>query len=145
MVSENFPANHKKKGQPTNFQDYILAKIKIHTIRTNYDLWKKRMDEINDGVAILSVRQWTGLPYRSKQKEITRFNKSSGIGIQKLFEMNFDPDYFNLMCNEEEALHEVSFKRLATNDGLSIEDFKEWFKKPISEPMAVIHFTDFRY
>jgi hypothetical protein len=32
------------------------------------------------------------------------------------------------------------------NDGLSPEDFKEWFKKyDLLEPMAIIHFTKFRY
>jgi hypothetical protein len=39
-----------------------------------------------------------------------------------------------------------NFTRLAKNDGLSLKNFKEWFKKyDISEPMAIIHFTKFRY
>ncbi len=145
MVSEKFPVHHKKKGQPTNFQDYILAKVKIHTIRSNYELWKKRVDEVNAGVAILSVRQWTGLPYRSKQIEIAQFNNSSGIGVQKLLKMEFNPDRFVLLCNDDEGLVNHHYRRLATNDGLKVEDFKEWFKTPVSEPMAIIHFTDYRY
>jgi hypothetical protein len=34
---------------------------------------------------------------------------------------------------------------VAKNDGLSFDDFCEWFKSRQKEPMAVIHFTDFRY
>ena len=35
---------------------------------------------------------------------------------------------------------------LAKNDGLSLDDFKAWFKSyDLSQPMAIIHFTSFRY
>ena len=37
---------------------------------------------------------------------------------------------------------------LAENDGLTFADWKAWFSNPkydLSEPMAIIHFTKFRY
>ena len=37
-------------------------------------------------------------------------------------------------------------ENIAYNDGLSFEDWKEWFKKyDISKKLAIIHFTKFRY
>ena len=40
--------------------------VKLHTIRANYPLWEKRIKDIQEGHAVLSVRQWSGKPYRSK-------------------------------------------------------------------------------
>lgn len=45
-LSKNFMKGHPKAGQPTNFREKFLKKEKIHTIRANYPLWKKRLDEI---------------------------------------------------------------------------------------------------
>lgn len=140
IVSKTFPVYHKKSGQDTGFvyqiQNIFTDKnIKIHTIRSNYTLWKSRENEINNGRAILSIRYWSGKPYASKQVEICRLTE---IGVQILK----DPSNFvfaeinNTKYNWEEVAH---------NDGLSFEDFCEWFKKRQSEPMAVIQFTKFRY
>ena len=36
--------------------------------------------------------------------------------------------------------------KLANNDGLDFDDFVDWFKQyDLTKPMAVIHFTNFRY
>jgi len=51
-----------------------LDGAKIHTIRTNYDYWKRY-----DGKE-RSFRVWTGRPYRSPQREFCR----SRIGVQPL-------------------------------------------------------------
>lgn len=156
-VSRYFPKTHKKSGQETYFVDKIQASIndvrqfrnKIHTIRANYELWAKRISEVQKGDAILSVRYWSGKPYNSKQIEICQLDKNSGIGIQALIfpEKNINnatvcgndfpkPTWYKgLTCIE-----------LSKNDGLSLDDFKEWFKKyNLSNPMAIIHFTSFRY
>ena len=129
-VSQTFPATHIRAGQLTRFPYKIEKRIKIHTIRSNYELWKWRMDQINKGLAVLSVRAWSGKPYRSKQIEIISLNKSHGIGIQKI-------------TLTESRINE---KILAKNDGLTLADFKAWFAGyDKSEPMAIIHFTSFRY
>lgn len=60
-----FPATHQKKGKPTHFFEKYLSGEKKQTIRGNYELWKRRIDNINAGKAILSIREWTGMPYRS--------------------------------------------------------------------------------
>lgn len=143
-VSNQFPKTHPRAGQDTGFVAAIKNlfgdhQTKIHTIRCNYPLWAKREKEINEGRAILSIRYWSGKPYGSKQIEICRLEK---IGVQELV---FRFGDFNMpkISNSDLLLpHED----LAKNDGLSPRDFCYWFKKyDFSKPMAIIHFTNFRY
>jgi len=119
--------------------------FKIHTIRANYELWAKRIEQIQKGEAILSIRYWSGKPYHKDERgigqvEICQLDKDSGIGFQKIEFLN---------ANIYDPVSEITYLKiseLAKNDGLSLEDFKEWFKKyDLSEPMAIIHFTSFRY
>lgn len=141
-VSEFFPKTHKKAGLPTGFIDRISTKTKLHTIRGNYDLWAKRFEKINKGEAVLSVRYWSGKPYNSKQIESFVFDKEDGIGIQKL---NIDLAKNSDVHAFVEKFY-IDLDTLAQNDGLVYEDFEEWFKKyDFSKPMAIIHFTKFRY
>ena len=151
-LSQNFPVTHSKAGQPTFFKDKMHAAIthndeywnKLHTIRANYPLWKKRFEQINRGEACLSIRQWTGKPYASKQVEIARLTKEDGIGIQMLTFYNNDIDQFNLPeINNDHTWH---LEDIAENDGLDIFSWLDWFKDyDLSQPMAIIHFTKFRY
>lgn len=103
-LSRVFPVSHPKAGQPTYFKEKIYnagvllmqaleymmpanstdPNCKYHTIRANYELWRKRFEQIERGEACLSIRQWTGKPYASKQIEIARLTKDDGIGLQKL-------------------------------------------------------------
>ena len=137
-VSQKFPTTHKKSGQSTGFPLAIKHNNKIHTIRGNYDLWAKRFEKINAGKAILSVRIWEGKPYASKQLEIFKYDYTHKIGIEKLE----DPTNFVFALIEGK---QINWDLVAKNDGLSFEDFCEWFKVRTNSPMAVIHFTDFRY
>lgn len=140
MISEFFPAGHIKAGQSTGFPLSIKHYEKIHTIRGNYELWAKRFEKIEKGQAWLSLRVWAGKPYRSKQLEIFRYNKSSDIGIEKL---QLDP-VLGWFINDIDS--DVRTEDIAENDGLSLPDFKSWFKKyDLTEPLAIIHFTGFRY
>lgn len=172
-VSRVFPTTHKRKGEPTFFVEKIFKGLnqimpccwcghgctcskhciidsmnlneKLHTIRANYELWAKRIKDVQEGKAILSIRYWSGKPYNSKQVEICQLDKDSGIGIQKLITLY---DSFVLIGKKENEYDSFSIKKdlLAKNDGLSLEDFKEWFRKyDLSNPMAIIHFTSFRY
>lgn len=103
MIAKNFFKGHINAGEPTNFRRKIEKGEKIHTIRPNYDLWAKRIYEVNMGQAILSIREWIEKPYHSKQT-------------------------------------------IAKNDGLTPDQFNSWFKNyDLSQPMAIIHFTPFRY
>ena len=157
-LSRHFLANHKRAGEETHFKEkFILGQgltdydtpsmAKIHTIRANYPLWEKRIKEVQEGRAVLSIRQWTGKPYRSKQVEIAMLTAENGVGVQKariMPEANFliaiDENYDKYLCTADEI------EKIAQNDGLSIEDWKEWFRGyDLSKPLAIIHFTKFRY
>ena len=150
-VSLTFPKTHKKAGEQTFFKEKLingLAQLqgedcKIHTIRSNYDLWSKRIAEIQSGNANLSIRYWSGKPYNSKQVEICQLDKNSGIGVQILF---FDECKINKPLIADSSKTFILPSLIAKNDGLSLEDFKEWFRKyDLNKPMAIIHFTPFRY
>ena len=166
-VSRLFPTTHKRKAEPTYFPEKIITgrimagfleqhfnrhglnfeiyhSSKLHTIRSNYPLWEKRIKEVQEGKAVLSLRYWSGRPYSSKQVEFAVLDKDSGCGIQDLIFLNrniLDP----IIAINSDCL-ELDINDLYENDGLSFNDFKEWFKKyDLSKPMAIIHFTRFRY
>lgn len=139
MISTHFQKDHPRQGEETHFKEKILSGTKIHTIRDNYDFWEKRIKEVMSGDAILSVRQWIGKPYWSKQKTIIDLNKDSGVGIQRLISTEiFGIDIDGI--TDRDNLNE-----LAAYDGLSLEDFKSWFEKSSCRPLAIIHITNFRY
>lgn len=139
-VSRQFPTSHKRKGEPTYFVENIPEK-KRHTIRQNYELWKKRFERIHAGEACISLRYWSDKPYKSKQVEFKRLYKEDGIGIEKLgwgdFGIHIDGKGYG-----SDSLS--SCVELATNDGLTIADMESWFMKAY-QPLVIIHFTNFRY
>lgn len=168
-VSRTFPETHPRKWDETYFFEKILAGMlvnknfylqdvknpfdrevfftcipKIHTIRSNYPLWKKRMKEVQAGNAVIELFYWSGKPYRSPQVVFATLDKDSGCGVQQLIwsednSMNMRPRIF-------ESCKVLSENELSLNDGLLLNDFKDWFKSyNLSKPMAIIHFTSFRY
>lgn len=141
-----FPKTHARSGEPTYFREKLITGEKLHTIRANYHLWKKRIDEVNAGEAILSVRYWSGKPYNSKQLRIAEFNKDSGVGVQKLGFYDDGDSHYSFENPYTADSFDVYILELAGNDGLSLEDFREWFRKyDLSKPMAIIQLTKFRY
>lgn len=139
MLSQVFPKTHNKAGMPTEFKEKVLNKKKIHTIRANYHLWERRIKEVQEGRAVLAVRQWTGKPYCSKQVEIVRLTTEDGVGIQLLELTN---DLSECIVGD----HRHSYVSVAKNDGLHPADWLDWFScYDLSKPMAIIHFTKFRY
>ena len=156
ILSKVFPATHQRAGQPTNFKasfnnarlsayddDCVEKKIKLHTIRGNYELWAERFKKINSGVAALSIREWDGTPYSkgSTQQEIALLTREDGIGLQKM--MLHNTYKFNRLVVDNVI---VPYKILASNDGLSFLDWYNWIKPyDIKKPLAVIQFTKFRY
>ena len=150
-LSRHFLANHKRAGEETHFKEKFLlgqgltdydtpSMAKIHTIRANYPLWEKRIKEVQEGRALLSIRQWTGKPYRSKQVEIARLTNKEVGGVQKL-EFTDNRLRFPYVDDNWENM-----TTLAENDGLSLEDWEEWFRDyDLSKPLAIIHFTKFWY
>lgn len=143
LLAKNFMKTHPKAGQETGFWNKVCQGQKIHTIRSNYELWEKRIKEVHAGNAFISVHEWTGIPYRSKQRELKQLH-GSDVGIQKL-------DWTALGWFIDDVESEITTGEIAKNDGLTMEDFSLWFKARINsengtlDPMAIIHFTDFRY
>lgn len=150
-LSKVFPIKHPKRGLPTAFRELYESGIKIHTIRANFPYWKGRFDNIAENEGFLSLRQWSEKPYYSKHEPIRDLYASDGIGLQELVFVDGDimkpcivqdPDLFN----PERQLIPIAVDELAANDGLSVQDWLDWFKVyDLTEPMAIIHFTRFRY
>lgn len=132
---------------PITWRDDMLDDLfhpKIHTIRANYEYWSHVEEEVNAGRGILSLRQWTGKPYRSKQKEFARLTK---MGVQKVDVTLVEMDVMGIKSNglivdQGGAARVIPY--VARRDGLSTYDFIAWFNKGIVNG-AIIHFTDFRY
>lgn len=151
MLSKFFPVTHHRAGEPTYFSQKVQAAKyptllpneapKLHTIRSNYDLWLKRIAEVQAGEAELVLREWEGKPYRSKTREIMRLTAEDGVGIQRLkISKYLTKMYIDGQPMGRNMLH------LPHNDGLNLVDWIEWFYGyDFDKPLAIIHFTSFRY
>ena len=143
-LSVTFPKWHPKAGQPTYFKEkmhngllwdkgmnigysqtpsYAVSgdiQLKLHTIRANYELWRKRFEQIEDGIGLqkLELKLASYLPFYI---EVDRIDED----------------------RRKDAIH---VGLLAHNDGLSLNDWQDWFRNyDLSKPLAIIHFTNFRY
>lgn len=133
IISELFPVSHPSAGQPTDFEKNILNGTKLHTIRKNYHLWKERIDEVNRGEAVISLRKWTGMPYRSPQQKILDFTKRQ-IRITRV-QKNDRKSWIYLPHSP------VSSAEIAANDGLSTYDFEKYFENtPNGTVLACLSF-----
>lgn len=162
ILSSQFMKDHPRAGEPTYFQDKIYLGLslvainhsneqfsaKLHTIRAGFKEWEEKIAKVNRGEAILRVVTWSGVPYRSPWVDVAVLTKDDGIGVQPLI----FPEHFMLpvVCGESYPnptwYKGIQCVELAKNDGLEFADFKAWFKGyDLSEPMAIIHFTSFRY
>jgi len=138
-----FPTQAPYIAKTTGFKKKILSGEKKHTIRQNYEFWKKRIDEVNAGKAILSVRQWSGKPYNSKQTEIKKF-KQGEVGYQRITATGGADD---IGINTGDGFYMLSYKRILTvakNDGVPINLFRKFFSGGVLDGV-IIHFTKLRY
>lgn len=149
VVAKAFPTIHKRHGEPTHFASKLVNGEKLHTIRGNYDLWKVNADKMQTGEYVLSVRQWSGVPRRSKQREI--YNTDECIGVEHIAIMYSVDDDRLSVCIEDRYLTADEIERLAKNDGTTVEDFKDWFfakqrhKQDATFNGVIVHFTPLRY
>lgn len=142
MCSRHFPKGHPKAGQETYFVEKIwnalinpestcdtqvmteylqwgnhewweIPKVyevqpKHHTIRPN--------NRFKPGETI-SLRVWSGSPYRSKQIEFAQ------VEVKKVWNIEISEFWFiNGVILEHDTV-----KKLAANDGLAYDDFVDWF------------------
>lgn len=148
ILSKHFPKHHPRSGDLTLFHYKLHHCEKLHTIRGNFELWAKRIDEVNQGKAIISIRQWSGKPYRSKQEEIHQL-KAGQVGYEEIF-ISYIQGQFEITLNDDDYLYSDDIEELGNNDGLNGEQgLKDWFfpslKKEECFTGIIIHFTDFRY
>jgi len=122
LCARLFPVFHPKAGTPTGFKEKILAGTKIHTLRQTAGN-RKTGD-------IISLREWTGRPYASKQQEFAR----TQIVVSPItFDWSLDPDPIMSL--------------FAKNDGFDDPlDFALWFTngnvRPVHFNGVCINFTD---
>lgn len=133
-LSKVFLKGHPREGEPTNFRGKFLSGEKIHTIRMNRNGYYKDGD-------VVSVRQWSGKPYRSKQDVIANRFK---IGIESI---RFISELERPVVVNRDIEYRINYELLSHNDGLSVDDFVNWFylKSASGFDASIIHFTNFRY
>ena len=124
-LSMVFPATHSRRGELTEFAGKLSSGAKKHTIRKNYDLWKVNTEKMERGKFYLSIRQWSGKPYNSPQVEIAQRHNPIGVQPIELY-YHADNDTITAKIDGREWLDADCYTR-AKNDGLSVQDFKEWF------------------
>ena len=145
MFSRLFPTTHSRRGEPTRFIEKVMLGEKIHTIRRHFDKWKILADKTHEKRYSISLCQWAATPRRSKHREIGLLD--SRIGVQRV-QLLYFAESDNIIATVDGK--DVPVETLATNDGLSVEDFKEWFfgrnRTENDEYVGcIIHLTDFRY
>jgi len=129
-------------SQFVNSKQDNLVKGKIHTIRQNYEYWKRFEGK---EVALFT---WEGKPYHSKHKV---FCVKRIVSVQKVFfcKPERSGGFYFLFEGQKAYINVINNnnKLLTTNDGFeNRDDFFNWFRKGYKEgEMAIIHFTDFRY
>ena len=111
MCAKTFPVYHPKAGQLTRFKESILGGTKLHTLRNSAGN-RKTGD-------VVSLREWEGMPYRSKQREFARCK----IEVVPESIVNGTPDLYEI-------------RNLARCDGFNDpRDFQHWFTKGKNEPI----------
>lgn len=142
---------HPKAGQPTYFKERFKSGLKIHTMRSNIDYWVPKIQEVIDGDARLSVREWTGKPYASQQMLIEDLTDRDGVGYQIA---RLDARNVCVEHPDHKKAYDCGIDQIyaAANDGLLWDDFNDWMQlgdeKDNNSPrkdVVIIHFTDFRY
>ena len=125
------------------FEGQILSGEKIHTLREDpHKRWKPGM----------SIQHWRGNP-RNTHAKVKPYcfleGECKGVQEVRIHIAHTVPGYIVLIQNDDgwEPLSYDDHYNIARNDGLTIEEFREWFV-PEDSPVWdgwIIHFTDFKY
>lgn len=157
MLTKVFFREHPKGGQDTHFADLVRNGGKIHTCRDNPEYWIKKIERLKADGGTLSIREWEGKPYRSRQITVVDI-PAEKVGVSEITVTRY---YIHVLPTTDRPLKAyratindklVQTRELARNDGFSrTQDFVDFidplFDKYQSETirLAIIHFTDFRY
>ena len=120
-----------------NEQGNDLIPGKIHTLRRNYEWWKK-----HEGKEV-ELFTWEGKPYRSTQK-VFCIKRLERVGRIEL--MTLDGQRLLWWHLSRTAIAVADDRKIAINDGFKTTDeFYQWFKDYPDGMMAILYFTDFQY
>ena len=119
-----------------------LVPGKIHTIRQNFDFWKRFEGR---EVALFT---WEGKPYQ-KGSSHDVFCVKRIITVERILKETDgitpgSPFSVYRAPNSEYSV-QLLINELALNDGMSEAEFIGWFRDYPDGYMAVLHFTDFQY
>jgi len=110
-----------------------LIRGKIHTIRQNYDYWKRF-----EGKEV-ALFVWDGKPYQKGSKQKV-FCVKRIVSVQTLYLTKHTGLSMSFASDDKRG---ASIWR---HDGFSSPDkFFDWFKDYPPGKMAILHFTDYRY
>lgn len=142
-LSKVFLQGHPKAGKPTYFKERFMDGDKLHTIRLNKAYWTPKIKEVQDGIAQLSVRQWSEKPFRSNQEILKNLTADDGVGFQDCI-IDTEHELVLMERKTQKGLFDYDvLPNVEENDSLSFFDFWTWFKEDTNA--IIIHFTDFRY
>jgi hypothetical protein len=180
LLSKTYFPQHPKAGKPTMFCEKVLNEFyadkrilpvdsgnhapnyKKHTCRKNFEYWSEKVEKLKAENGVLSVRELIGKPYQKPGQNTIIDIPAKDIEVQKLtLWINKRTDIYAVeeiapihTIYEWEAnvnSNKIPISVLASNDGLTVDDFKAWFA-PVFESektevldFAIIHFTKFRY
>lgn len=114
MFREFYPPQVYSERTATAFEHKILTGVKKHTIRAGLR-WK-----VGD---TMLQRMWTGLPYKSKQRQ---FNE---VKIEKVWKLGIDA--CGILSIGNFYVSDETEKQLIANDGLNELEFWRWIISPI--------------
>lgn len=153
--STSFQTKHPRKGEPTffvekifsglaeNFPDWRMPKdFTKYDWHTYYNNRRHKIHTIRQGSRFkagekFSPRIWSEKPYMSKQ---IIFSEDLTITHIDRFEFN---RYHFILNYERIEFDDERLITIAANDGLNVQDFVAWFKKPFIG--QIIHWTDYKY
>jgi len=80
----------------------------------------------------------------SKVFTSTKPTRACNHELFKIPSFNYE-QYNQFIVRNLSSVVDTDFCLIVQTDGLKFEDFCEWFKVKSKKPMAIIHFTNFRY
>jgi hypothetical protein len=153
-LSRHFPSYHPKAGQPTHFVQWVCNSLRVPfpyelygeggidwTIKNRNGNPPRHIESFEDLFApppmkhhavrlgrrwkdgdMASLRVWSGRPYNSPQIKICEDVKLRVVDIVLDFKSGL------IYRNDGSVIHVLSAPSIAANDGLSLQDFLDWFK-----------------
>jgi len=156
--SRTFPAYHPRKGEPTFFVEAILTQLEIDYTSYNYFDWLVKnnseidssflenfMDSFKQNIQpkshtirnhakpikvseFINPKCWAGKPYNKTKEGYWQIKFAPDIEVKKVIpiECKVIDGFKNFGYSSETVC------KIATNDGLAVGDFLNWFNKPFN-------------